>query len=283
MTISAVTVSYQTGPVLRDCLDALIAAPEISEIVLVDNGNPPDVEAWLDQRAAAEPRLKLVRGQGNVGFGRACNAGAKRAAGDVLLFVNPDVVLAPGAAASMQEALAGVDGLALIGGDVRDADGQPDRGTRRERVTLWSAFVSFSGLSRLERVIPAFRDLHRHRDPLPSCAAECAHVSGALMLMRRTDFERLGGFDEAYFLHVEDIDLCWRVTQAGGRVLFQPGAIGVHARSSSAAASREVEAHKASGFERFFRKSARSPFERFMAGIVGGVLKIVLPARAPAR
>ena len=121
MTISAVTVSYQTGPVLRDCLDALIAAPEISEIVLVDNGNPPEVEAWLDERAAAEPRLKLVRGQGNVGFGRACNVGAKRASGDVLLFVNPDVVLASGAAASMQAALAGLDGPALIGGDVRDA------------------------------------------------------------------------------------------------------------------------------------------------------------------
>lgn len=280
MAITAVTVSYQTGPVLRDCLDALIAAPEIGEIVLVDNGNPADVEAWLDQRALAEPRLKLTRGQGNIGFGAACNAGAKRASGDVLLFVNPDVILGSETARAMLAALDRTQGPALIGGDVRDAAGNPDRGTRRDRVTLWSAFVSFSGLSRLERISPAFRDLHRHGDPLPKEAAEFAHVSGALMMMRRADFERLGGFDEAYFLHVEDIDLCWRVTQAGGHVLFQPGAIGTHARSSSQVASREVETHKASGFARFFLKTARSPLERFMAGIVGNVLKIVLPARA---
>jgi N-acetylglucosaminyl-diphospho-decaprenol L-rhamnosyltransferase len=280
MGISAITVSYQTGPVLHDCLEALIAMPEISEIVLVDNGNPAEVEAWLDARAAAEPRLKLLRGQGNIGFGRACNTGAKLAAGEALLFVNPDVILAPGAASAMRAALERAPGLALIGGDVRDAAGKPDRGSRRDRVTLWSAFVSFSGLSRLERVNPAFRDLHRHGDPLPAEAADIAHVSGALMLMRRRDFEQLGGFDEAYFLHVEDIDLCWRVTQSGGRVLFQPGAVGVHARSSSEVASREVETHKASGFARFFHKTARSPFERFMAAIVGGVLKIVLPARA---
>lgn len=283
MGISAVTVSYQTGPVLRDCLGALIGAPEIDEIVLVDNGNPPEVEAWLDRQAAAEPRLKLVRGQGNVGFGSACNVGAEAASGSLLLFINPDVVLAAGAAEAMRLALAGADGLALIGGDVRDADGKPDRGSRRERVTLWSAFVSFSGLSRLERLAPVFRDLHRHRDPLPDCATECANVSGALMMMRTVDFERLGGFDEAYFLHVEDIDLCWRIAQAGGRVLFQPGAVGVHARSSSAIASREVETHKASGFARFFAKTARTPFERLMAGIVGGVLRVVLPARAATR
>jgi N-acetylglucosaminyl-diphospho-decaprenol L-rhamnosyltransferase len=280
MGVTAITVSYQTGPVLRECLEALIAAPEISEIVLVDNGNPAEVEAWLDARAAAEPRLRVSRGHGNIGFGCACNAGAKRAAGDALLFVNPDVILAAGTARSMQAALERTEGLALIGGDVRDAAGKPDRGSRRDRVTLWSAFVSFSGLSKLERVSPAFRDLHRHGDPLPADAAEIAHVSGALMMMRRCDFEQLGGFDEGYFLHVEDIDLCWRVTQAGGRVLFQPGAVGTHARSSSQACSREVETHKASGFARFFRKTARSPFERFMAGIVGGVLKIVLPARA---
>jgi N-acetylglucosaminyl-diphospho-decaprenol L-rhamnosyltransferase len=282
MGITAIAVSYQTGPVLRDCLDALIAAPEIGEIVVVDNGNPLDVEAWLDERAAAEPRLKLARGQGNIGFGRACNSGAKRAANEALLFINPDVILAADAVRTMQAALAQASGLTLIGGDVRDAAGKPDRGSRRERVTLWSAFVSFSGLSRLERLIPAFRDLHRHGDPLPAEAVEVAHVSGAMMMMRRADFEALGGFDEAYFLHVEDIDLCWRVAQAGGRVLFQPGAVGVHVRSSSQVASREVETHKASGFARFFLKTARSPFERFMAGIVGGVLKLVLPARAGA-
>jgi GT2 family glycosyltransferase len=279
MRISAVTVSYQTGPVLRACLDALITDAAIAEIVLVDNGNPADVEAWLDARAEAEPKLVLLRGRGNIGFGAACNLGAERATGELLLFVNPDVILANGATALMARAMHGARRPTLIGGDLRDAEGRPDRGSRRERVTLWSAFVTFSGLSRFEKWAPMFRDLHRHGDRMPEGAIEIAHVSGAMMAMSRPDFRAIGGFDEGYFLHVEDIDLCWRVAQAGGQVLFQPGAIGAHARSTSAAPSHDVERHKALGFRRYFRKSARSPLERVMAEIVGAVLLAVLPLR----
>lgn len=280
MSISAVTVSYRTGPVLNDCLAALLAADEIDEIIVVDNGNPRDAEIELDALATLHPRLQVLRGHGNVGFGAACNLGARAARGDQILFVNPDVVLARGAAPLMSGALSQARAPAIVGGDLRDADGKPDRGSRRERVTLWSAFVSFSGLSRLERVAPAFRDLHRHTDPLPAAAIEMPVISGALMMLTRAGFDALGGFDEGYFLHAEDIDLCWRAREAGGQVVFQPGAIGAHARSTSAVPAREVERHKAAGLRRYFRKSARSPLGRVAAEIVGGVLMIVLPARA---
>lgn len=280
MSISAVTVSYRTGPVLSDCLAALLAAEEVGEIIVVDNGNPPDVEARLDALASQHVKLRVLRGHGNIGFGAACNLGARAAAGEALLFVNPDVVLAAGAATRMRAALASAKAPAIIGGDLRDADGEPDRGSRREAVTLWSAFVSFSGLSRLEPMAPLFRDLHRHTDPLPDAAVEIANVSGALMLLSRQGFDALGGFDEGYFLHAEDIDICWRTREAGGQVLFQPGALGVHARSTSAAPTREIERHKASGLRRFFRKSARSPLERVGAELIGAVLLVVLPARA---
>lgn len=280
MSISAVTVSFQTGPVLDQCLAALLAAPEIEEVILVDNGNPQEVEQGLDARAARSPRLRIVRGHGNVGFGAACNIGARAARGDQLLFINPDVALEPGAATRMSATLAEAREPVIVGGDLRDSAGQPDRGSRRGPVTLWSACVSFLGLSRLERVTPLFRDLHRHQDPIPAQATEIANVSGALMMMSRAGFERLSGFDEAYFLHAEDIDLCWRAGRAGGQILFQPGARGIHARSTSNASSRDVERHKARGLRRFFRKSARSPFERVAAELVGAVLLVVLPARA---
>ena len=280
MSISAVTVSYHTGPVLDQCLDALIAATDIDEIVLVDNGNPASVVQALDARAAGNGKLRVLRGQGNVGFGAACNLGARAASGAQLLFINPDVVLQAGAARAMAETLSRAHEPAIVGGDLRDSDGRPDRGSRRERVTLWSACVSFLGLSKLERVSSVFRDLHRHNDPIPAAPTEIANVSGALMMLSRAGFDALGGFDETYFLHAEDLDLCWRAGEAGGQVLFQPGARGAHARSTSAAPSRDVELHKAQGLRRFFRKSARSPLERVAAEIVGAVLLVVLPARA---
>jgi GT2 family glycosyltransferase len=128
--------------------------------------------------------------------------------------------------------------------------------------------------------MPALRDFNRHRDPLPAHAIEVGAVSGALMMVRRADFLALGGFDEGYFLHVEDIDICRRAEAAGWRVMFQPGPHGVHLRSSSAASRGAIAWHKARGMSRYFRKFAANPFERVLAELAGGFLMLLaLPGR----
>jgi N-acetylglucosaminyl-diphospho-decaprenol L-rhamnosyltransferase len=280
VSLSAVVVSYRTGPVLWECLSALLAAADVAEVIVVDNGNTPEDQATLDSKRLFAPKLCVVRGQGNVGFGAGCNLGAAAARGDKLLFVNPDVVLAAHAPRFMASALERTFAPSVVGGDLRDDDGKPERGARRERVTMWSAFVSFSGLSRYERMHPALRDLNRECDPPPPRPAPVHVVSGALMMMRRADFEALGGFDEGYFLHVDDIDMCRRVEEAGGQVMFAPGAFGVHQRSSSDAPKVEVERHKARGFARYFRKFARTPGAWVCALFVGAALGVILPMRA---
>ncbi|MEJ0059380.1 MAG: glycosyltransferase family 2 protein [Terricaulis sp.] len=218
MSLSAIIVSYRTGPILSECLSALIAADECDEIIVVDNGNASEEELTLNKFALTNANVRLLRGHGNIGFSAGCNMGAVHATGDSLLFVNPDVVLAKGAATRMVNALDVLPSPAIVGGDLRDPQGRPDRGSRRDRVTPWRAFVSFSGLSRFGRWIGPCRDLHRHEDPaVPSEACPVGAVSGALMMVRKSDFDMVGGFDEEYFLHVEDVDLCRRIEEAGGR------------------------------------------------------------------
>lgn len=275
MSTCAIIVSYRTGAVLEACLAAIGAASVLDEIILVDNGNAERESDALDRLAQSDARVKLLRGQGNVGFAAACNLAARQAAGDVLVFVNPDAVLKPNAIESLVSALAVAPPPAIVGGDLRDEAGHPERGSRRERLTLWRAIVSFSGLSRLERVIPAFRDFNRHCDPVPDRAVRVGAISGALLAVRRADFEALGGFDEGYFMHVEDLDLCRRAEDAGWPVLFQPGPHGVHARSSSEVSGGEVAQHKARGMARYFRKFARGPIEAFFAAVAGAVLVMV--------
>jgi hypothetical protein len=90
-------------------------------------------------------------------------------------------------------------------------------------------------------------------------------ISGACFAMRRQDFEALNGFDEGYFLHVEDIDLCWRVRRAGGQVVFQPAAPVVHVGHTSRANPLRVEFAKGRGLARFFRKRAGTPLEALAA------------------
>jgi N-acetylglucosaminyl-diphospho-decaprenol L-rhamnosyltransferase len=272
---SAIIVSFRTGPVLSDCLDALSKAEQLDEIIIVDNGNPAREAKTLDDFIASRPSSRLLRGHGNIGFAAACNLGARRAKGTVLFFINPDVILAPDAVARLLALIEGAPSPTILGGDLRDPQGNPERGSRRDRLTLWRAFVAFAGLSRFERVLPIMRDFNRHRDPLPTAPVSVGAVSGALMVMRRADFETLGGFDEGYFLHVEDIDICRRAEIAGWRVLFAPGRHGVHVRSSSKVASRFVAGHKARSLARYFRKFAAGPFEVITAAAASAALHLL--------
>ncbi|MEL6388091.1 MAG: glycosyltransferase family 2 protein [Pseudomonadota bacterium] len=259
--ITAVMVTYHTGPRLRDSLNALVFDPQVSEIVIVDNGNPEADQAWLDGFAGGHAtRVKLVRPRENLGFGRACNLGAREARGNLLLFINPDAVMKRGSVKAMVEASAGKPVPWLVGGKIFGPDGREQRGARRRELTLMRAL----GLSRW-----TLEKLPEPDSPIPVDA-----ISGAFFMMAKQQFLMLdGGFDGAYFLHVEDIDLCRRVREAGGTVIYQPAAGALHYGSTSGMPSAEVASLKADSLTYYFRKFARSPLAK-LANLA------VLPAMA---
>lgn len=253
---SAVVVSFHTGPILEACIDALADAPLCRQIVLVNNGNPPDVVAALHVRAAKVSKLKLIDGHGNIGFGRACNLGAAQASEDYLLFVNPDCVIDATCLSALASVLADHSD-ALVGGSLRNVDGSEQRGTRRGVLTPWSALVSFSGLGRPGLGAGIWRDFNRIAEPVPTETLDMPVISGALMAMRAKAFTAIGGFDPAFFLHVEDIDLCQRVRASGARVLYAPDAKAVHIGATSNATSWAIERAKIASFGHYFWKNAR--------------------------
>ena len=122
--VTAVIVSYYTGPVLCDCLKAL-GDQAVSEIVVVDNGNP---EGAVEE--AVEPvkeKVRILTGHGNIGFAAACNLGAGAASGDYLLFLNPDAIMAAGGGRASHCRFTGL-AQALV-------DGRVAAGTGRRRTT----------------------------------------------------------------------------------------------------------------------------------------------------
>lgn len=253
--VSVVMVSYWTGPVLHAAIEAVLAREQygVVELILVDNGNPPEVVAELIRRAREEPRLTLVRGRGNVGFARGCNIGARRARGRSLLFLNPDCRLGPGAVPALltEAALLGSDWL--LGCRVRNPDGSDQRAARRALLTPRTALVE---VFRLDRLLPwLFRDhrLNQHDRPLPHGTTRVDAVSGACMLLPAATFHAVGGMDEGYFLHVDDLDLFLRLHRAGVPVYFAPHVEAVHHAGSSRANPLWVEWHKTRGFLRYFR------------------------------
>ncbi|MEM1151679.1 MAG: glycosyltransferase family 2 protein [Pseudomonadota bacterium] len=255
---TAIVVSYNTGPRLRDCLYALKSDPEIDGIVVVDNGNQTGDAAWLADSVGAWDKTEAVLVRDNIGFGQACNLGAETAHGEFLIFVNPDAMIRRGSVSHLWHASLHYSQPCLVGGKIFGVDGKEQRGGRRRELT-WS---TATGLKRwtLEAERP------------PEGPVEVPVVSGAFFAMTREAFLSLGGFDPRYFLHVEDVDLCRTVRAEGGSVIYQPLAGALHYGSTADAPSAIVAAHKADSLTTYFRKWARGPVDHALNAILLPVL-----------
>jgi N-acetylglucosaminyl-diphospho-decaprenol L-rhamnosyltransferase len=246
---SVIIVSYHTGEVLWQCLVRTLQLHGVQDVVLVDNGNPPHVLARLQEMAAAEPRLKLISGHGNVGFSRGCNLGAAVAEGAYFLFLNPDAVMEADDGITRMIALLQRDvqpPVGMVGAILRNEDGSEQRASRRNLISPCNSLAEGLGLTRLG--LPGINIT----SPLPAEPFSVGAISGSCMLLSCEDFRAVGGFDEGYFLHVEDVDLCQRIWRAGKSIWVDPSVNILHFRSTSEVSSLFVERHKTAGFHRYF-------------------------------
>jgi len=269
--VSVIMVVYMTGEALQESVACVLKDPLVDELVIVDNGSTRPDAADLRGLADRDPRVVLVAGQGNVGFARGANLGARRANGEVLVFLNPDAFLQAGCIGELVREIEGRPVPCIVGGRVLNADGTEQRGARRGDITLMTALLS---LSRLARHVPAWRrhQVHWESEPVPDEVTAAPTISGACFCMRREDFDAMAGFDEKYFLHVEDVDLCWRVRRQGGQVLFHPRAEVVHLGHTSLTSPLRVEFHKGVGLARYFRKRAQGLGEQVIALLLSPVV-----------
>lgn len=276
--VSVVMVVYMTGEALSESLACVMADPLVDELVIVDNGSSPIEAARLKALAERDSRAVVLHGHGNIGFARGANLGARRASGDVLVFLNPDAFLQPGCVAELVRAIEDRPAPCIVGGRVLNSDRTEQRGARRGEITPMAALLSLSSLARL---VPGWRrfEVHWEGDTPPEQVAEVPTISGACFCMRREDFDAVEGFDEGYFLHVEDVDLCWRVRRQGGTVLFHPKAEVIHLGHTSQTSPLKVEFHKGVGLARYFRKRARSLSQRLLAWALSPLIVCTAVAR----
>lgn len=268
--VSVIVVSYKTGPRLKECLYALVGDPSVAEIILVDNGNPAKMQEWVDRFSGTRDHLHVLRGHGNIGFGAGVSLGAAQARSEALLILNPDAVLRRGSIEALKAASLNLTSPWIVGGKIFDLQGREERGPRRRDLTLWRALTSFMGINTWTP----------ERKPPPAGPVPMDVISGAFFLMSKTGFDLLGGFDEAYFLHVEDIDLCVRCRAAGGQVIYQPDAGALHYGATSDAPSGAVAKHKADSFARYFRSRAKGPAHRLITEALVPFIRAALLARA---
>ena len=151
--VSVVVVSYYTGPLLWRCVAAALGEAEVAEVVMVDNGNWDAARSDLALMAEDEPRLRILAGQGNVGFAAGCNIGVRAARGDTIFLVNPDAIIPRGTVRTLLAEGTREGGGApwVIGGKLLNPDGTEQAGARRGPLTPWTALVE---MTRLYRIAP---------------------------------------------------------------------------------------------------------------------------------
>jgi GT2 family glycosyltransferase len=252
---SVVVVAADSGPLLLEAIDAALASSADVEIILVDNASRDGVPQRAAAAHADDARFVFVPLAQNIGFGPACNRGAAIARGDALLFLNPDCLIDRDTIVRLRTIADNDATIGLLGVEIVSRDGAPARGNRRRAPSLRRALMSMSGLSRFESRWPSFAGVEMPRSDVALSASieRVEAVSGACLFLPRRAFDAVGGFDERYFLHVEDLDLCRRVRDAGYDVAIAASIRAVHVQGSS---SRHrpvfVSWHKHRGMWRYF-------------------------------
>lgn len=256
-------VNFNAGDALLRSVAAVLAEREPLHLVVADNASTDDSCGKLRNLYGRNQRLEILENGQNLGFAQAVNACALSAAEPYLLILNPDCELYPGALAALRTALEQDPEAALAAPRVVDSQDRTLRGSFRSFPEPWKAFTTASGLWRLGRWLPKFRGVEPGNVPLPidTCRAEA--VSGACMLIRRSVFSQLGGLDEGFGLHFEDLDLMYRLHRNNRFSLFVPSARAFHQPgTSSRTRPWWVHRQKHQGMQRFFRKHFAARYSR---------------------
>jgi N-acetylglucosaminyl-diphospho-decaprenol L-rhamnosyltransferase len=226
---AAVVVNYRAGSLLTDCVRSILADSSAGEVelVVVDNGSSDgSVEAL--QRAV--PRAQVISAPGNVGYARAANLGIAATRAPIVAVFNPDLTMEPGTAKVMLTRFDEEPGLGACGPRIRNVDGSDYPSARRSpSVPLAVAH----GLLGLWWPTNPFTARYRELDADPSQPRSVDWVSGAAVWLRRGALDAVGGWDERYFMYVEDLDLCWRLRRSGFDVGYEPAGVVTHVQGAS--------------------------------------------------
>lgn len=233
--VSVVIVNWNAGPQLVACINSVAkyGGGLVGQVTVVDNGSVDGSEGCIESL----PNVTLFRAGTNLGFGKACNIGATQTESEYLLFLNPDATLyadtLPRVLAFMQDpanSKVGICGVQLF-----DEAGQVSRSCARFPSAV--SFVAHAiGLDRFFPRLGRFMPEWDHTQ-----TRQVDHVIGAFFLVRRELFNAVHGFDERFFVYLEDLDFSYRAHQAGWRSMYLADVQAFHAGGGT---SKQVKAHR---------------------------------------
>lgn len=223
--LSIVIVNFRSADQVLACLASLYRKDtEIAfEVIVVDNASGDGSAQRLKQ---AWPQARVIEMTRNVGFAAGNNAGIQLARGEFLLLLNPDTEVPPGVLRAVCDRLAADQQIGVIGVPQDTGDGRLSGSGLRFVRPVHVFLRALMPLSLLARFVKSFGMRY---DEFGACAEfECEAVVGCFMAMRRSLIERIGPLDERIFMYSEELEFCYRVRQAGLKVLHMGGQFVFH-------------------------------------------------------
>jgi GT2 family glycosyltransferase len=248
-TLSVIILSYNTKQLLWQSLSALIRyIPKKNiEIIVLDNASSDDSAKMIKENF---PDVNLVHSYKNLGFAKGINTAVKEAKGKYLLFLNSDADLTNNTLDEIISFMDSSSSVGVVGGVLLNADGSRQR-SYGSFYTLSSATKMLIGGDKIEM-----------KNKLYTQPTEVDWVSGGFMMINHELFKKIGGFDEHFFMYMEDMELCYRVRKAGYRTYVYPQAVAIHKQHGSTNRSFAVE-RIYEGLMYFYKKH-RSPIEYYL-------------------
>jgi hypothetical protein len=230
--VDIVVVAYGPHARLRRCLLSLQAHPPscAHTVMVVDNGRDPHTKAAVESVA---PSATVVSPRANLGFTRAANLGIRRGRSEYVLLLNPDAEVFAGTLDRLAAVLDARPEVAVVGPRLVRPDGSFDHAARRSFPTIVGAVGHFLGIAGIVHRGPLaqYRAPHVESGPVEA-------INGAFMLARRSALESIGLLDKSYWMYMEDLDLLYRLKEAGWVTWYEPTALALHVKRGTTAGLR---------------------------------------------
>jgi GT2 family glycosyltransferase len=218
LDLSIIIVNYNVKEFLQNLIHSLEKASLniTKEIIVVDNASDDGSNEFIKNNF---PKIKLIANNKNLGFGKANNLGLKETLGKFILLINPDTIIAEDTLEKMIEFFRINPGAGLAGCKILNPDGTLQLACRRSFPGPWTSLTKVTGLSSL---FPQSKIFARYNLTYldENQSYEVDAISGSFMMMRREVYEKVGGFDEQFFMYGEDLDICYRIQKAGFKVFY---------------------------------------------------------------
>ncbi len=231
--VSVIVVSYNTRAMTIDCIASVLEQTSVPyELIVLDNASPDGSAAAIAGAFPPESGVRLIASPENLGFARGNNVAAREATGDYILLLNPDTLVLDHAIDRLVAFAGRVPEAGIWGGRTLYDDGSLNPFSCWGRMTAWSLTCRLLGLTAIFRSSEFFNPEVYGAWPRDS-EREVDIVTGCLFLIARETWDRLGGFDPAFVMYGEEVDLCLRARAAGLRPAITPEATIIHYRGAS--------------------------------------------------